>query len=313
MQYYCAPLEGVTTYGFRNAHRKYFGGVDRYFTPFIPTNQNHKFSNREMRDVLPAHNPAGDVVPQLLSKVSEDFIQAAAVLGEMGYDEVNLNLGCPSRTVVAKGKGSGGLIDLMRLDRFLDEIFEGARIKISIKTRLGLHDPDEFEEILEVYNRYPISELTVHPRVQKDYYQNNVRMEHFQWAVQRSCAPLCYNGDLKTVADCDNFTHRFPSIDAVMIGRGLVRNPALVRQAKGGAPADRETLRAFQHEIHEECRCAFQNDRNAMLRMKELWSYLIGLFVGGEELGKKLRKAEQPSEFNALIDRVFQELPLVEQ
>ena len=169
MTYLFAPLEGLTGYIYRNTHAAYFSPADEYFTPFLSPNQNRRFTSREKNDVLPEHNEGLHVVPQLLTNQSEHFLWAAGELAAMGYDEVNLNLGCPSGTVVAKKKGSGFLTELEALDRFLDEVCTKAPCAVSVKTRLGRYSPDEFPALLEIFNRYPLKRLIIHPRVQTDF------------------------------------------------------------------------------------------------------------------------------------------------
>ena len=168
---YFAPLEGITGYLYRNIFHKHFGGVDRYFIPFIQPKQHGHFSSREKKDILPEHNGGMKAVPQLLTNQAPDFLQTSSQLAQMGYEEVNLNLGCPSRTVVSKGRGAGQLGNLEELDRFLETVFKKAEVKISVKTRLGLHSPEEFAEIIKIYQRYPLRELIIHPRVQQEYYE----------------------------------------------------------------------------------------------------------------------------------------------
>ena len=170
VRYYFAPMEGITVWQFRRLHRQFFGGVDRYFSPFLSPNQHHVFSKKELGDVLPEHNEGVPLVPQILTRRWEDFVWCAEELRAMGYREVNLNCGCPSGTVTAKGKGAGMLLDLPALDRFLEEVFSHVDVAVSVKTRLGLVEPEEFEAILAVYNRYPLSELVIHPRVQAELY-----------------------------------------------------------------------------------------------------------------------------------------------
>ncbi len=310
MEYEFAPMEGITGALYRSTHRRYFPGVDRYFMPFLPVSQHHAFTRRELRDILPQYNEGVPAVPQLLTRSAADFLWAAGELAAMGYREVNLNLGCPSGTVTAKGKGSGFLAHLPELDRFLDEIFSRAPLAVSIKTRLGLRDPEEFPAILAIYNRYPLAGLTIHPRVQRDFYRNSVRMDAFARAMDSSSLPICYNGDLTTAADCAALRSAFPSVRALMIGRGLVANPALAAQAKGGAPASRETLRAFHSALFEGYASAFGSARNAMLRMKEIWFYHIHLFEGGGRYAKQLKKAADPQTFSACTGAIFRELPL---
>ena len=160
MQFYLAPMEGLTGYVYRSAYHKYFPAADRYFTPFIT---NKKMSSRERNDILPEHNEGMTVLPQILTNQAEDFLSLTKELKEYGYDTVNLNLGCPSGTVTAKGKGAGFLTHPDELDRFFDEVFAKCE-GISVKTRLGVHEASEFDKLLEIYNRYPITELTIHPR-----------------------------------------------------------------------------------------------------------------------------------------------------
>ena len=199
MELYFAPMEGVTGPQFRRAHHKYFSGVDQYYLPFISPTQDHVFTPRELRNVGPQANEGIDVVPQLLTKNPEDFVWAAKELGKMGYREVNLNLGCPSATVVTKGRGAGFLEDPGKLDQFLETVSDGLRgkeIRLSVKTRIGLEDPEEFAALLPVFNRYPMERLIIHPRVREDFYRNRPNWDVFAWALETCVHPVCYNGDL---------------------------------------------------------------------------------------------------------------------
>lgn len=188
MKIYLAPLEGITGYTYRRALYNCFGGFDKYFIPFILPNQKGHLSTREKKDIMPENNEGMYAVPQILTKNAEDFIQTAETLQEYGYNEVNLNLGCPSKTVVTKGRGAGFLDRPDELDKFLDEIFRKCDMKISIKTRLGMDDPEEFEDLLTIYNKYPLEELIVHARVQKDYYKIRHVWKHLgrRWSGPRA-------------------------------------------------------------------------------------------------------------------------------
>ena len=247
MRYYFAPMEGLTDSIYRRAHHKYFTGVDRYYMPFLSPTIHRSLTHREDRELPLAEREPFVAVPQVLTKVSDDFLWAAQVCRDRGYDEVNLNVGCPSGTVVSKGKGSGMLRDLEALDRFLDDIFHGSVLPISIKTRLGLEHPEEFPPILEIYNKYPIKELTIHPRVRKQFYNGNVNMEMFRYAAAHSRNPLCYNGDLTSMEQIDAIAREFPNVEAVMIGRGLVADPGLLC---GGT--DVAALEQFMNALLEE-------------------------------------------------------------
>ncbi|HIY16588.1 MAG TPA: tRNA-dihydrouridine synthase family protein [Candidatus Intestinimonas stercorigallinarum] len=310
VQYYFAPLEGVTGAVFRRVHSACFPGIDKYFMPFVSPGRERVFSKRDMRELSPAFHEGIPAVPQLLTRQAEDFLWAAELLADLGYREVNLNLGCPSGTVTAKGKGSGLLRDREELERFLEEIFRRAPLAVSIKTRVGFQSPEEFEGLLDVFQRVPYSELIIHPRVRADFYRGGARMEAFARAVERGAAPLCYNGDLTTAEEVEALSRRFPTVDRVMIGRGLVGDPALVVKARGGAPAGREELRRFHDALYDGYTEAFGSRYNAMLRMKELWFYLIDLFDGGDGCLKALKKARDTGEYEGQVEAIFQSLPL---
>lgn len=310
MKFYFAPLDGITSAVYRTAHHRMFPGVDRYYAPFISPTQHHTMTPRELRDLLPEYNGDTPTVPQLLTKNADDFLWAATDLAAMGYREVNLNLGCPSGTVVSKGKGSGFLAHLDDLEIFLNEIFEKSPVPISIKTRLGLADPEEFGPIMELFGRYPVAELIIHPRVQKDLYRGPVRLEYFARAVRDTHIPICYNGDLNSPADLDAHKARFPDIESVMLGRALVGDPGLVTRYKGGPAATSALLEEFHTELFDGFTQSMGSRRNAMLRMKEIWFYHINLFDDHEKHLKRLRKAEDTGEFERAATSIFRELPL---
>lgn len=310
MRYDFAPLEGVTTYLFRNTHHRLFGGADRYFTPFFSPVSEHLFTAKDLRDLTPEHNAGLSVVPQVMTRRAGDFLWAAGELAEMGYAEVNLNLGCPSGTVVAKGKGSGFLAHLEELDRFLEEVFSRTPLPVSIKTRLGVLDAAEFSRILELYGKYPLKELIIHPRVQKEFYKGPLHRDVFDAAMEVFPHPLCYNGDLVTCADVADFAGTHPAIHAVMLGRGAVADPALFRKLRGGPPATREELQSFTEALYTGYRTVYQQDRLAAQRMKEIWFYLIHLFADGEKLGREMRKVSHPRQYERLEAEIFRDLEL---
>ena len=275
MKYYFAPMEGVTGYIYRNAYQKFFHNVDCYYTPFVAPTKNRYFSSREKNDVLPEHNQGLPIVPQILTNRAENFVRTARELRRMGYQEVNLNLGCPSGTVVSKGRGAGFLREPEKLDRFFDTVFANLDMRISVKTRIGIYEPEEFEGLLEIYNRYPLEELIIHPRVRQDFYKNHPNMEVFEKACENSANPLCYNGDLCTAEEIQRFGSRYPQVKAVMIGRGILKNPGLAGEVKGHEKAGKERLRKFHDQIYHDYRSIMSGDKNTVFKMKEFWSYLI--------------------------------------
>lgn len=308
MQYYFAPMEGLTDSIYRRIHHKYFPGVDSYYMPFISPTIHRQLTHKEDRELPMADSVPFRAVPQVLTKVPEDFLWAAQVCADRGYDEVNLNAGCPSGTVVSKGKGSGMLRSPEELDRFLDAVFTASPLPISVKTRLGLENPEDFVRILEVFNGYPIRELTVHPRVRKDFYKEPMREEWFRYAYENSKNPLCYNGNIITKAQAEDIPRRYPGVESVMIGRALIGDPGMLCESG----TCRETLKAFHDELVEEYTRVFGSQRNAMFRMKENWSLLHKRFEDTDKLWKKLRKTTDYQEFMAISNEIFQALPLAD-
>lgn len=325
MDIYFAPMEGITGYVFRNAHHQFYGGITQYFTPFIAPGRSRRLTARELQDILPEHNQGIAVVPQLLTNRAGDFMWAAERVKEFGYTEVNLNLGCPSGTVVSKYRGSGFLALKEELDRFLEEVsgsMQRLGLKFSVKTRVGKEKPEEFEELLRIFNQYPLEKLIVHPRVQKDFYKNRPDWETFRRAEENSRNPLCYNGDIFSRESYRMFAEAFPCVEAVMLGRGLLRNPALAEEIGREESADREgeetdgirgsteeserqRLRHFHDAVLAGYREAIPGDRNVLFKMKELWSYLGGRFEGGDRLLKRIRKAGRMEEYRAAVAQVF--------
>ena len=305
MRYYFAPMEGLTDSIYRRLHHKYFPGADRYYMPFLSPTIHRQLTHREDRELPLADSVPFTAIPQILTKVPEDFLWAANVCRDRGYEEVNLNVGCPSGTVVSKGKGSGMLRDPEALDRFLDAVFAETPLPISVKTRLGLEKSEEFPVLLEVFNRYPIQELTIHPRVRKQFYTGSVDMEMFGYAVENSRNPLCYNGDILTLSQAEAIGKQYPSVKAVMIGRGLIADPGML---SGGT--DVRALEGFMNELMDVYTVEFGGARNAIFRLKENWGFLHDRFEGSEKLWKRLRKCTDAVEFKAITDEIFHTLTL---
>ena len=190
MEIYLAPLEGITNNIYRESQHTYFGGIDKYFTPFIAPNEQGILNTKVTRDILPENNKGMNLVPQILTNSADGFIVMCKTLEQYGYTEFNLNLGCPSGTVVSKGRGSGFLAYPDELDKFLDEIYK-SDYNISIKTRIGKESPEEFYRLLEIYNQYPLTELIIHPRTRKDMYKNTPNWDMYKYAIENTKHKLC--------------------------------------------------------------------------------------------------------------------------
>lgn len=332
-----APMEGITGYIFRQAHAKIFGKVDRYYSPFIAPGASHKLSSREKNEILPEHNRGLKLIPQVLTHSSEDFLWLCGLLAEYGYDTVNLNLGCPSATVVTKKKGAGFLDYPDELNLFLDEICsglekitasDGKAMRLSIKTRIGMKEETEFSRLIEIYNQYPLNELIVHPRVREDYYNGSTRMEAFYYAMQHSRSRLCYNGNLfsaeETKACMDNvFNNNSEAVNdgkisALMFGRGAVATPWIfsdVRKLftkKNGCNSNSSSdslhdFRAFHDLLLDGYAQVMSGDRNTLFKMKELWYYFRCHFPNCEKNLKKIKKSQNIADYRAAVESIFNE------
>lgn len=308
MQYYMAPLEGITTYIFRNVYHRYFRDCDRYFTPFLASK---KLSWKEKNEISPDNNEGYVLIPQILSNNAETFLDIAGQLKSAGYDTVNLNLGCPSGTVVSRKRGAGQLSDTYALDRFLAEIFDKCPMKISVKTRVGMCDTCEWEDILEVYAKYPLEELIIHPRLRDDYYSGKPRLETVRQAVDAGLPfPICYNGDVTSVETGDSICREFPSIDRIMIGRGLLRRPWLISELTdrtGDKMAGSRLLNDFMSELADSYERLYGpgQDRNVLFKLKDVWNHLGMSFDDMDKELKAIRKSDSLSEYRIAVKRFF--------
>ncbi len=312
MIYSLAPMEGITGYVFRRVHAECFGALDRYYTPFVPPPRvGSTFGGKNFKEIDPANNEGLNVVPQLLTKNADEFVWAAQLLAEMGYTEVNLNLGCPSGTVVAKGRGSGLLRDPDALEAFLRDICERSPLPVSVKTRLGLEDDAEYARILAVYRSLPLAELIVHPRVQKDRYQGSPRWGPYGATLAAAPFPVAYNGDVFDTADRDELLAAFPATRHVMLGRGLLANPALARMMAGGLPATRGELERF----HDALFHAYEEviGGNAVFRMKEWWFYAKCAFADPLVVHRAVRKVRRAGEYEDAVRTIFSGMGLAEE
>ncbi len=320
MKLYLAPMEGITGHVFRTVYHRHYGGADRYFTPFI---SHRDFTARERADVLPENNRNLELVPQILTNHADEFLEIAHKLKEgYGYEEVDLNLGCPSPTVAPKNRGAGFLRVPDELRVFLDEVFSKSDVRISVKTRTGYEDHEGFERLVELYNDYPLTELIVHPRCREDYYARPVNKEAFSVAYEKSRHALCYNGDVYSAPEAKATLAQFP-VEALMCGRGILRDPGLfdrIREGGGdnrknsgelccenapenGKAVNREKqLKAFVRDLYAAYSGELSGEKDVLFKMKELYFYLSESYEKGDKLLKKIRKCQRGSDFLSVLN-----------
>ena len=253
-----------------------------------------------------------DLLPQIMANNPKNFILTSKTIKKMGYNEVNLNLGCPFRLLVTKNKGAGFLAKPKELDDFLYEVFAQAITKISIKTRLGMYEADEFYEILDIYNKYPVEELTIHPRVQKDFYKNVPNLKAFKEALNTSKNPICYNGDIFTEDDYHQFKAEFPEVCSLMLGRGILANPGLVTAIKKQKKVDKNGIRNFHDKIYNGYMEILDSERAVINKMKGLWLYMISIFSDSGEYTERIRFALNTQDYNEVVSSLFLEKELLE-
>ncbi len=290
-----APMEGITGHVYRRAHHHAFGHCDRYYTPFLT---NLGLSRKEMVEIMPENNEGMDVIPQVLTNRADIFLNLSRTFEEYGYKEVNLNIGCPSGTVTAKRRGSGLLKYPKELEQFLEAIFAECPLPISVKTRIGYESEEEWPGILEILNRYPFTEMTVHPRLRSDFYREPVRPGNFGYAREHTQIPLCYNGDIYSVKDYERLNQCFPGTDTIMLGRGLIANPGLAGELKGETPVSREQLAYFLEELESGYLATGMQELGVLYRLLEMWSYLGQTIPGAERTLRKIRKSGSLTEYH---------------
>ena len=311
MKFYLAPMEGITGHIYRNSYEKYFHNIDKYFTPFIVPNQSVSLKTKELKDLLPQNNKGLNIVPQILTNNAEGFILTANKLKQLGYEEINLNLGCPAGTVVSKKRGAGFLAYPEELDKFLDEIYKIDDMRISIKTRIGKERADEFYKLIEIYNKYPLEELIIHPRTREDFYGNTPNLEVFKDALKLSKHSICYNGDIFTLNSYNKIINEFPEVNKVMLGRGILANPGLIGEIKNNEFANKEIIKMFHDEIFENYTILLNEDKNAMYRMKELWGYMSHIFTNNKKYYKKIKKAQKAIDYKNAVNSLFIEQDII--
>lgn len=312
MHIYFAPLEGVTDAIFRQTYQACFGGVDKYFMPFVSPSQALSFTIREEFDFSPLQNRGLYAVPQILAKNAEYFLGAARGFRDQGYTEVNLNLGCPSGTVTGKGKGAAMLKDLDALQYFLDAIYICPPLPISIKTRIGFDDPMEWEGLLPIFARYPIHELIIHPRTRNQQYKGIPYREAFREALAQLKCPVIYNGDLFTAQDCRDFANDYPAAPGMMLGRGLIANPALLREWRGGKALQLEDLAHFHDQLFRAYLKAWPEGA-AVGKMHVFLKYFCHCLEAPGRCIRDAMKATKLQEYQDAVGRLLAEAHLKER
>lgn len=306
---YLAPLEGLTEIEFRNVFTKHFGGIDAAIAPFVSLMNHEATDKRRSWDIPIVDDQLMKTVPQFMGRNIKDFHHLAQWIVDKGYNEINWNLGCPVKRVVRRGRGCGQLKQPDEIKYFLDEVFRNQQIGFSIKTRLGLDNPDEIYKLIEIYNQYPLTELILHPRIGKQLYSGEIMFDYLDDCVSLSKNKFVYSGDIKTVSDFKIITEKFPSIKRIMIGRGLLKDPFLAEKIKGirpiNAPPDFKRLLNYLEELYIVFDAKFWNKIELLGKMKNYWQFLSFLFDDRNRVFKYIVHSKDMKEYHQRIREIL--------
>lgn len=305
-----APLKGLTDDVFRKTYAEHFNGFDGMVAPFVTAVPADRLTERHMRDLLPRADDGIPVVPQILGNAAEDFVFLARHLYDRGYPEVNWNLGCPFRPVAKKKRGAGLLPFPEQVDEFLDKTLRALPGRLSIKMRLGRSRPDEILRLLPVLDRYPIEEITIHPRTATQMYAGLPDLGMFQACLEQSRHRVVYNGDIIDLSGFQTLAARFPAVDSWMIGRGALSNPflpAIIKAGRDEIPHKVERFHAFYEMLFARYRERLCGPGHLLDRMKGFWTYFAGAFTNGRQMEKLIHHTFNLPRYLEIVKRFFRE------
>jgi tRNA-dihydrouridine synthase len=304
-----SPLQGFTDFRFRNAINKYFGGIDTYYSPYIRLNGKLVIKPSYERDLLPENNIGLEVIPQIITNDADEFLFVAKYVKDLGYKELNWNLGCPYPMVTKSGMGSGLICNPEKINHILDRVHSESDIIVSMKMRLGYDTTEEILDVLPILDTYPIKNIAIHARIGKQLYKGGVHLDAFQQCIDNTKHKLYYNGDIKSVAKFREMQERFPSIDHWMIGRGLISDPflpSMIRQNTLEYPKNKmELFRAFHDTLYGIYSESLSGSTHLLLKMYHLWEYFAVTFSNPHKVLKKIKKAQSIRNYELAVAEIF--------
>ena len=308
---YSSPLQGFTDFRFRNAFQKYFGGIDQYIAPYIRLKGNLEIKPANERDILPTNNSSFDLIPQIITKDADEFLHVAKHVQKLGYNELNWNLGCPYPMVAKRGMGSGLLNMPETIDQIIERVHAESDIRVSVKMRLGYESPNEILRVLPVLEKYPLTNIAIHPRIGKQLYKGEVDLDAFEECLGLSSHTIFYNGDITTVRRFRAMQDRFPGIDHWMIGRGLIADPFLPAMIKADNPVypenRYEVFMAFHNTLFSSYEEALSGSKHILMKMYSFWEYFIQSFPSSPKGLKKIKKAQSISAYREVVTLIINE------
>lgn len=304
-----SPLQGFTDFRFRNAFHKHFGGIDTFYSPYIKLNGKLVVKGSYERDILPENNTTLEVIPQIITNDAEEFIFVAKYVQQLGYKELNWNLGCPYPMVAKCGMGSGLIKNTDQIEHILKRVHNETNIVVSMKMRMGYENPTEILDVFPILEQYPIKNIAIHARIGKQLYKGGVDLDSFQKCLDTSKQKIYYNGDITSVAKFKELQERFPLVDHWMIGRGLIADPFLPSMIKNNTteyPKNRfEVFEAFHDEIYSEYDAYLQGPTPIRMKMLGFWEYFSESFSNPQKTFKKIKKAGNSKNYEAAVKEIF--------
>jgi len=306
-----APIQGITDYIFRNTFQTHFGGVDTFYSPFLRLDKDMHLKKSKIKDVIPENNSNINLVPQILTNNADEFIYLSKYLFDLGYKNLNWNLGCPFAMVINRDLGSGILPHFDKINDLLEKIIPIIPTKLSVKMRIGLENEDDIFKILPILDNYPISEIIIHPRTGKQMYKGEVNLDIFEKCLTLTKHKIAYNGDINTLEDFQNLKKRFGNIDSWMIGRGLVANPFLVEQIKQIDKVAQEnkmlTFKEFHDALAQEYLDRLEGSSHFLNKMRVFWEYFAVSFSNSHKVYKRIKKATSIEKYYIAVEQNCQE------
>ncbi len=304
-----SPLQGFTDFRFRNAQNKFFGGIDTFYAPYIRLNGKLIIKSSYERDLLPENNSSLECIPQIITNNAEEFLFVAKYVQELGYKELNWNLGCPYPMVTKCGMGSGLISDSEKIRQILDKVHSESDIIVSMKMRLGYDTTTEILDVLPILDTFPIKNIAIHARIGKQLYKGGVHLEAFQKCVDNAKHKLYYNGDITTVAKYKEMQERFPTINHFMIGRGLISDPFLPSMIKNNTaehPKNKlQVFEEFHNTLYEGYSQSLSGSTHILIKMHHLWEYFAATFSNPHKVEKNIRKAKSIKNYEQTVKEVF--------
>ena len=296
-----APMEGVTDIAFRQVVAK-AARPDIFFTEFTNVNSYNSDKGRhnalDRFQTLPSEKP---IVAQIWGTKPEFFTETAQALKQLGFEAVDINMGCPDRHVVATGGGSG-LIRTQELAKVIIRATKMAGLPTSVKTRLGYSRVEEWRDWLtNILTEHPDA-LTVHLRTKKEMSKVAAHYELVPEivALKNELSPetvLIINGDIETPADGRKFIAM--GVDGIMIGRGVFHNPFCFE--KTPCEHGREELldlMRYHLDLYDKYELAPYDP------LKHFYKIYINNFPGASDLRAKLMETKSTAEAREVLRKL---------